>query len=485
MPAFTLDEVREATGAQLYKMEHEEFTDIVTDTRKITPGVLFLAFKGERFNGEDFVRDAVEKGASGVMVSTGCPKEQLAGLKTTVLIAPDTLAAYQQLAHAWRMRFSLPVVAITGSNGKTTTKDLTAAVLSARGPVLKTQANYNNEIGLPLTSLKVNAGTRFLVAEMGANHVGEIANLTSLVPPDIAVVLKVGVAHLGEFGSAERIAQAKSEIVRGLVPGGLTILNANDEHVAAMSAIAPADVLWFGLPQKEDAQLDTTALDVRCDDLDHPSFVLEDKTGRHANVTLGICGQHNVMNALAAATVAMTLGMPIDAVASGLSDVTSISPHRMAVSTVTKPETSFTLIDDSFNANPDSMKAGLDGLSRWHAGAEQQPFRIAVLGAMLELGPDEHRLHEDVGRYAVEGGADALVTVGSTSDEALDALAEAMAQGGKAVAADPTMVQWAHDAEQADRMVTRLATDHEGTVVLLKGSHASGLSALAERWTQN
>ena len=137
------------------------------------------------------------------------------------------------------------------------------------------------------------------------------------------MVLKVGVAHLGEFGSAERIAQAKSEIVRGLVPGGLTILNANDEHVAAMSAIAPADVLWFGLPQKEDAQLDTTALDVRCDDLDHPSFVLEDKTGRHANVTLGICGQHNVMNALAAATVAMTLGMPIDDVASGLSDVTS------------------------------------------------------------------------------------------------------------------------------------------------------------------
>ena len=338
------------------------------------------------------------------------------------------------------------------------------------GDTVAPVGSFNNEIGLPLTSLKVNAGTRFLVAEMGANHVGEIANLTSLVPPDIAVVLKVGVAHLGEFGSAERIAQAKSEIVRGLVPGGLTILNANDEHVAAMSAIAPADVLWFGLPQKEDAQLDTTALDVRCDDLDHPSFVLEDKTGRHANVTLGICGQHNVMNALAAATVAMTLGMPIDDVASGLSDVTSISPHRMAVSTVTKPETSFTLIDDSFNANPDSMKAGLDGLSRWHAGAEQQPFRIAVLGAMLELGPDEHRLHEDVGRYAVEGGADALVTVGSTSDEALDALAEAMAQGGKAVAADPTMVQWAHDAEQADRMVTRLATDHEGTVVLLKGS---------------
>ena len=430
-----------------------------TDSRQIVPGSVFVAIAGERVDGHDFVPKVGAQGAVAALVD-----HEIAGAQVPQIVVENTVKALGALAkHNIERR----------------------RALESPGDTVAPVGSFNNEIGLPLTSLKVNAGTRFLVAEMGANHVGEIANLTSLVPPDIAVVLKVGVAHLGEFGSAERIAQAKSEIVRGLVPGGLTILNANDEHVAAMSAIAPADVLWFGLPQKEDAQLDTTALDVRCDDLDHPSFVLEDKTGRHANVTLGICGQHNVMNALAAATVAMTLGMPIDAVASGLSDVTSISPHRMAVSTVTKPETSFTLIDDSFNANPDSMKAGLDGLSRWHAGAEQQPFRIAVLGAMLELGPDEHRLHEDVGRYAVEGGADALVTVGSTSDEALDALAEAMAQGGKAVAADPTMVQWAHDAEQADRMVTRLATDHEGTVVLLKGSHASGLSALAERWTQN
>lgn len=456
-----------------------------TDSRQIVPGSVFVAIAGERVDGHDFVPKVGAQGAVAALVD-----HEIAGAQVPQIVVENTVKALGALAkHNIERRRALEspftVIGITGSVGKTTTKDLLKSLLSKMGDTVAPVGSFNNEIGLPLTSLKVNAGTRFLVAEMGANHVGEIANLTSLVPPDIAVVLKVGVAHLGEFGSAERIAQAKSEIVRGLVPGGLTILNANDEHVAAMSAIAPADVLWFGLPQKEDAQLDTTARDVRCDELDHPSFVLEDKTGRHANVTLGICGQHNVMNALAAATVAMTLGMPIDDVASGLSDVTSISQHRMAVSTVTKPETSFTLIDDSFNANPDSMKAGLDGLSRWHAGAEQQPFRIAVLGAMLELGPDEHRLHEDVGRYAVEGGADALVTVGSTSDEALDALAEAMAQGGKAVAADPTMVQWAHDAEQADRMVTRLATDHEGTVVLLKGSHASGLSALAERWTQN
>ena len=167
MPAFTLEEVLQVTGASSAQVGQQTFTDIVTDTRKITPGVLFLAFKGERFNGEDFVRDAVEKGASGVMVSTSCPKEQLAGLKTTVLIAGDTLTAYQQLAHAWRMRFSLPVVAITGSNGKTTTKDLTAAVLSARGPVLKTQANYNNEIGLPLTLLGLRKEHTAAVVEIG------------------------------------------------------------------------------------------------------------------------------------------------------------------------------------------------------------------------------------------------------------------------------------------------------------------------------
>ena len=285
----------------------------------------------------------------------------------------------------------------------------------------------------------------------------------------------------GEFGSAERIAQAKSEIIHGLVPGGLSVLNANDEHVAAMSAFAPGDVMWFGLPQNNDGKPAISAQHVHCDELDHPSFILDNGDGEHAEVTLGICGQHNVMNALAAASVAMHLGMSMDEVASALSDVTAISPHRMAVSTVHKPETSFTLIDDSFNANPDSMKAGLDGLLRWKAGAETQPFRIAVLGAMLELGPDEKDLHAGIGRYAVEGDVDALLTVGSTSDASLDALAGAMAEGASA-AGCASHIDWVHDIDEADRLVTQLAVEHPGAVVLLKGSHASGLSALAERW---
>jgi len=456
-------------------------TSAFTDSRQIIEGSVFVAIAGERVDGHDYVPHVGAQGAVVAIVD-----HAIADAGVPQIVVENTVLALGALAkHNIERRRALgtpfTVVGITGSVGKTTTKDLMKALLSHMGPTVAPVGSFNNEIGLPLTSLKVNAETRFLVAEMGANHVGEIANLTSLVPPDIAVVLKVGVAHLGEFGSVERIAQAKSEIIHGLVPGGLSVLNANDEHVAAMSAFAPGDVMWFGLPNGDGGNPAITAQHVRCDELDHPSFTLENGDGEHAEVTLGICGQHNVMNALAAASVAMRLGMSIGEVASVLSDVTAISPHRMAVSTVNKQETSFTLIDDSFNANPDSMKAGLDGLLRWKAGSESQPFRIAVLGAMLELGPDEKDLHVGIGRYALEGGVDALLTVGSASDASLDALAGAMADGAS-LAGDASHVDWVHDIDEADRLVTRLAVEHPGAVVLLKGSHASGLSALAERW---
>ena len=456
-------------------------TSAFTDSRQIVEGSVFVAIAGERVDGHDYVPHVGAQGAVVAIVD-----HAIADAGVPQIVVENTVLALGALAkHNIERRRALgtpfTVVGITGSVGKTTTKDLMKALLSHMGPTVAPVGSFNNEIGLPLTSLKVNAETRFLVAEMGANHVGEIANLTSLVPPDIAVVLKVGVAHLGEFGSVERIAQAKSEIIHGLVPGGLSVLNANDEHVAAMSAFAPGDVMWFGLPNGDGGNPAITAQHVRCDELDHPSFTLENGDGEHAEVTLGICGQHNVMNALAAASVAMRLGMSIGEVASTLSDVTAISPHRMAVSTVNKQETSFTLIDDSFNANPDSMKAGLDGLLRWKAGSESQPFRIAVLGAMLELGPDEKDLHVGIGRYALEGGVDALLTVGSASDASLDALAGAMADGAS-LAGDASHVDWVHDIDEADRLVTRLAVEHPGVVVLLKGSHASGLSALAERW---
>lgn len=457
-------------------------TSAFSDSRQVREGSVFVAIAGEHVDGHDFVAKVGERGAVAALVD-----HEVADAGVVQIVVEDTVRALGELArHNLERRRAMDspftVIGITGSVGKTTTKDLMASLLSSMGETVAPVGSFNNEIGLPLTALKVNEGTRFLVAEMGANHVGEIANLTSLVPPDIAVVLKVGVAHLGEFGSAERIAQAKSEIVKGLVPGGVTVLNANDGHVAAMSGIAPGEVLWFGLPERQTPDHMVAAENVSCDDLDRPSFDLRDAEGEHAAVKLGICGLHNVMNALAAATVAHRLGMPLERIAAGLADVRRISPHRMAVSTIAKPEAEFTLIDDSFNANPDSMKAGLDGLIRWHANDGRQPFRIAVLGAMLELGPDERILHEQVGAYAVQGGVDALIAVGSRDDAALDALAEAMAQGGEQAARARCTVDWAHDIDQADALVSRLATEHAGTVVLLKGSHASGLSALADRW---
>ncbi len=485
MMPMSLEEIAQAVQGRLIAgtaaVNVPAATSAFTDSRQIVEGSVFVAIAGERVDGHDYVPRVGAQGAVAAIVD-----HEIADAGVPQIVVEDTVLALGALAkHNIERRRALgtpfTVVGITGSVGKTTTKDLMKALLSRMGSTVAPVGSFNNEIGLPLTSLKVNAETRFLVAEMGANHVGEIANLTSLVPPDIAVVLKVGVAHLGEFGSAERIAQAKSEIIHGLVPGGLSVLNANDEHVAAMSAFAPGDVMWFGLPNGEGGNPAITAQHVRCDESDHPSFTLENGDGEHAEVTLGICGQHNVMNALAAASVAMRLGMSIGDVASALSDVTAISPHRMAVSIVNKQETSFTLIDDSFNANPDSMKAGLDGLLCWKAGSESQPFRVAVLGAMLELGPDEKDLHVGIGRYALEGGVDALLTVGSASDASLDALAGAMADGASS-AGDASHVDWVHDIDEADRLVTRLAVEHPGAVVLLKGSHASGLSALAERW---
>ena len=321
---------------------------------------------------------------------------------------------------------------------------------------------------------------------MGANHIGEIARLTKIAPPDIAVVLKVGVAHLGEFGSVERIAQAKSEIVRGEAPNAITVLNADDERVAAMSGIAKGDVFWFGIDKAQAHDIDgyMAADDIALDDLGHPVFELVSSQGVEQRVSLGIGGRHNVMNALAAASVAKLLGMPLERIAQVLADTRRISPHRMAVSEVERDGARFTLIDDSFNANPDSMRAGIDGLMAWRSQEDQQPYRVAVLGSMLELGSDEHNLHRTIGAYALDGGVDALICVGGGDDASLNALAQDIADGGTEAkdADDMRPVRAVKTTQQADDLIRALNAEHPDMLVLLKGSHASGLSALATQW---
>ena len=461
-------------------------TSVVTDSRQVVDGALFVAIAGEHVDGHDFVDAAARQGAAAALV-----EREIKSAPIAQIVVPDTVAALGALAKAnleARKAIDEPftIIGITGSVGKTTTKDLLHALLSTQGETVAPKGSFNNEIGLPLTALKVGERTRYLVAEMGANHIGEIARLTKIAPPDIAVVLKVGVAHLGEFGSVERIAQAKSEIVRGEAPNAITVLNADDERVAAMSGIAKGDVFWFGIDKAQAHDIDgyMAADDIALDDLGHPVFELVSSQGVEQRVSLGIGGRHNVMNALAAASVAKLLGMPLERIAQVLADTRRISPHRMAVSEVELDGARFTLIDDSFNANPDSMRAGIDGLMAWRSQEDQQPYRVAVLGSMLELGSDEHNLHRTIGAYALDGGVDALICVGGGDDASLNALAQDIADGGTEAkdADDMRPVRAVKTTQQADDLIRALNAEHPDMLVLLKGSHASGLSALATQW---
>lgn len=461
-------------------------TSVVTDSRQVVDGALFVAIAGEHVDGHDFVDAAARQGAAAALV-----EREIKSAPIAQIVVPDTVAALGALAKAnleARKAIDEPftIIGITGSVGKTTTKDLLHALLSTQGETVAPKGSFNNEIGLPLTALKVGERTRYLVAEMGANHIGEIARLTKIAPPDIAVVLKVGVAHLGEFGSVERIAQAKSEIVRGRAPNAITVLNADDERVAAMSGIAKGDVFWFGIDKAQAHDIDgyMAADDIALDDLGHPVFELVSSQGVEQRVSLGIGGRHNVMNALAAASVAKLLGMPLERIAQVLADTRRISPHRMAVSEVERDGARFTLIDDSFNANPDSMRAGIDGLMAWRSQEDQQPYRVAVLGSMLELGSDEHNLHRTIGAYALDGGVDALICVGGGDDASLNALAQDIADGGTEAkdADDMRPVRAVKTTQQADDLIRALNAEHPDMLVLLKGSHASGLSALATQW---
>lgn len=458
---------------------------VTTDSRDAGPGSLFVAIAGEHVDGHDFVAKAAQAGCPVAFVDHEVP-----GAGLTQVVVDDTVRALGRLArHNIDSRRALgtpfTVAAITGSVGKTTTKDLAAAVLGSHAPTVAPVGSFNNDIGLPLTALKVDASTRYLVAEMGANHMGELTNLTGIVPPDIALELKVGVAHLGEFGSAENIFKAKSELVRGLLPGGVAILNADDAHVSQMRGLVDGMVRWFSATgatcgRELPGEPMLAAANVERDAADHASFdmVLDQDGGRaQAHVRLGIPGMHNVANALGAASVALAMGLPLDQVAGALGQVRSISPHRMAVGEVTRGGTPFTLIDDSFNANPDSTRSGLDALAAWN-----RPFRVAVLGAMLELGSEAADLHRAIGAYAASKDIDAVVAVGRDGDGELMGLAGDIAEGARG--AGLAAVELAGGPQEADRIVRKLADGRPAgqTVVLLKGSHASGLSALADMW---
>ncbi|BAL82124.1 UDP-N-acetylmuramoyl-tripeptide--D-alanyl-D-alanine ligase [Selenomonas ruminantium subsp. lactilytica TAM6421] len=452
---FTLDEIVKAISAKIYKEEKKDFSAVVTDTRKISAGVLFVALKGERFNGEDFAAEALEKGAAGVVVSENCAQEQLDKCQGTVLQVADTLTAYQLIAKAWRDKFpQIPVVAITGSNGKTTTKDLTAAVLSAKGDVLKTQANFNNEIGLPLTLLGLKAEHKAAVVEIGMRGFHQIDALAPIASPQIGIVTNVGETHMELLGSLENIAKAKQELVEAIPAGGTVILNADNKYVAGMGSAAKegVKVMTFGI--EKDADVKGEALHTEGN---VTKFMVTYANERH-EYEVNMVGRHNVYNTLAAIAAGFAMGLTPDEVRRGLGNLEA-TKMRFELQQVKE----WNVVNDAYNASPMSMTAAINTLSELAKGR-----KIAVLGDMLELGSVSEEAHIHVGEEVAEHGFTALVTRGE--------MGNFIAKGAEAKGMTAVYRCASHE-EAADKLHELL---QPGDTLLFKGSRGMAMEKIID-----
>ena len=454
----TWNEVLAATNANVHSGKlrgNDAIPKITTDTRKIETGDLFIALRGENFDGAEFAADALQKGASAVLVTAPLSKsveKTLKNAKGAVLTVSDTLAAYQAIAHAWRMKFGVPVVAITGSNGKTTTKDLTAAVLSARGTVCRTAANYNNEVGLPLTLLGMTGGDVAAVVEIGMRGLGQIAALAPVAAPSIGIVTNVCEVHMELLGSIENIAKAKAELVQAISAGGTVILNADDARVAAMRSLAADSVrvLTYGIGADADVRAEALRLTS-----DGSQFMVTWNNERH-DYSIPLAGRHNVSNALAALAAGFVLGYTPQEMQTGLQRL-AVTKMRYEVHEVG----AWTFINDAYNASPSSMAAALETTANLYEGR-----KIAVLGDMLELGDAAEEAHRRIGRRMAELGFAALVTYGPQS-RWMNAAAEA---------AGCPICRHTETHEAAAEHLRSLL--REGDTVLFKGSRGMKMEAV-------
>ncbi|KFF49018.1 UDP-N-acetylmuramoyl-tripeptide--D-alanyl-D-alanine ligase [Gammaproteobacteria bacterium MFB021] len=416
---------------------------IVTDTRELAPGDLLVALKGERFDAHDFLAKARERGAVGAVVAhpVADPLAQI--------VVPDTRLALGLLARAHRLAWAGELVAVTGNSGKTTVKELLAAILSRRAPTLATRGNLNNDIGAPLTLLGLRAEHRYAAVELGANHLGEIAWTTALARPQVAIITNVTGAHVGEFGGMGQIAQAKGEILAGLSNECVAVLDRQQHYFPVWRALAgSARVLDIAI----DAPAAVTAHDLVCDDAGRYAFTLSLPDAPSLTVKLALIGRHNVRNALVAAAAAHALGFAPDEIVAGLAATTAMSGRMQVVAGVRGSR----LIDDSYNANPGAMRAALETLATLPAP------RWCFLGAMGEMGAESAALHAEVGRTARDLGIDCLGTFG----EPARAAAEAFGDEGH------HFDDWA----ALERFARDQLPSHAS--VLVKGSRSAGMERL-------
>jgi UDP-N-acetylmuramoyl-tripeptide--D-alanyl-D-alanine ligase len=433
---------------------------VVVDSRRVTHGCLFVAVSGARVDGHDFATQAVADGAPIVLASRP--------VTVPAVVVGDTVRALGDLARGYLHRLANPVVVgVTGSSGKTSTKDIVGQLLTKLGPTVAPEGSFNTEVGLPLTVLRADADTRYLVLEYSARGLDHIEYLCGIARPHIGVVLNVGAAHLGEFGSRTAVAQAKGELVEALPDDGLAVLNADDDAVFAMASRTGARIVTFGLG----ARADVRAMDVVLDELARPTFRMLTAAGE-VEVSLSLHGAHHVSNALAATAVALELGLDLETVAAALAGIEAVSRWRMQVN---ERADGLVVINDAYNANPESMRAALAALAAMGDGRDAngapKPRRMhAVLGVMAELGSAAEAAHRELGAATALIGVHRLVVVG--------AAAQGIADGAIEAGLDPSRVIVVDGVAEA---VSLLENDlGQGDVVLVKASRSAELQRVAE-----
>lgn len=452
---YSLAELGQATNARIeYVDAASEFvTGIQTDSRKVVEGDLFVALKGENFDGHDFIEEAFENGAVAAMVST--PIEELS------LLVDDTLVGLGKLAKYHRHNLGAKVVGITGSSGKTSTKDLLAATLSQFGETIAPAGSFNNEIGLPNTILSASNSTKYLVLEMGMRGLGHIDYLCEISAPDVAAVLNVGSAHMELLGSREAIATAKGEILARLTSSGTAVLLGDDPIVATLEVANSAHRISFGQSEHADLRI----VDLQLDGLAQPSFKVHFKE-QTAEIKLKLVGEHQAFNAAAVIAICLGLGLDFDAICQAVNNAKPNSKWRMEV--VDLPN-GVTLINDAYNANPESMRAGLKALKAM--AGDRRTF--AILGEMRELGEEADVAHDEIGRLCVRLDISRLIAVG---------------KGAKLIQMGASLEgSWDNESayvETKEEAIDILKSElKSGDVVYLKASRAIGLESVAEAIT--
>ena len=450
MDATTLEKIALWAGGRLAAGDPATTVDgVCTDSRALQAGDLFIALRGETFDAHEFVTEAAKRGALAAIVEHA-PAELPPDFG--VIVVADTLRALQQLAGEYRRSLSLQVVALTGSNGKTSTRDLTACVLAGHFQVTKTEGNFNNHIGLPLTMLRARGSDQIGVFEIGMNHPGEIAPLAALAVPDVAIVTNIGLAHIEFMGSREAIALEKGMLVEALNPSGTVILNADDEYSAQLAKRTTADAIFAGIGRG-----DVQATGLR------PHFTGTRFTlhahGRSVDAELPVPGEHMVSNALLAVAAGLVFGLSLEQCAEGLKKV-QLTKGRLEQKIIR----GIHILDDTYNANPDSMGAALRTLATMPAAGR----RIAVLGRMGELGVESERGHKLVGEVAAREHIDCVVCVGQEAEW----IAETAWSGGV------EKVVRAADADEATKVLRELAKP--GDIVLIKGSRSAKMERIVE-----